>query len=55
MVHLLSRRFGKSRIREAIVKRNVAGEVRSEPRNETSVRLRSGVMVTIQELMGNIP
>jgi len=34
---------------------NPAGEIRSEPLNETSVRFRSGAMVKMPELVGNIP
>ena len=38
-----NRRFGKFRIQEEKIKGNVAGEeVKSEPRNQTSVRFRSG-------------
>jgi hypothetical protein len=33
---------------------NPAGEIRSEPLNETSVRFRSGAMVKMPELVGNI-
>jgi len=45
----------KTRIGEPKVKGYVAGEVRSEPRNETSVRFRSGAMVKMPELVENIP
>jgi len=52
----LNRRFGKSRIREAKVKGNVAGEaVRSEPLNETRVCFRPGGMGRIPEIDRNIP
>ena len=37
------------------MKRNLDGEVRSEPRNKTSARFRSGGMVTMPELLKNIP
>ena len=41
IVTSLSRRFGKSRMREVNLKRNWAGDVRSEPLNETSARIKS--------------
>jgi hypothetical protein len=48
-------RFGKSKIREAKEKGTFAGEAaRSEPRNQTSVRFRSGAMVKMPELVENI-
>jgi hypothetical protein len=40
---------------DAKVKGKVAGEVRIEPRNQTRVRFRSGVMVKMQELVENMP
>jgi hypothetical protein len=43
-------------MRESLVKGSVAGkEVRSEPRNQTSIRFKFGAMVKMQELVGNIP
>ena len=43
-------------MREAKEKGNFAGEaVRSEPRNQTSVRFRSSAMVKMPELVENIP
>jgi hypothetical protein len=43
-------------MREAKEKGNSAGEaVRSEPRNQTSARFRSGAMVKVAYLAENIP
>jgi len=43
-------------MREVKVKGSVAGEeVRSEPRNQTSVHFKFGAMVKMPELVGNIP
>jgi hypothetical protein len=56
MCHLLERRFGQYRMRESHVKGSVAGkEVRSEPRNQTSIRFKFGAMVKLAYLPENIP
>jgi hypothetical protein len=42
-------------MRETLVKANDTGKEKSEPRNQTSVRFRSGAMAKLLELVGNIP